>query len=580
MRTSARACLALLVLQPLLCAAAPPDLDRAFGDGGVVRLPGAVLHGLALAPAGVLYAAVGETDTDRLVRLSSTGAVDAAFHVRSTPPPYHGRSFFAALATADDSRVTALEQRGAFPVCEVVARRWRADGTADATFGTGGEARVAGGLRCLVGNLAADEAGTLYTTLLNDYLCCSDTSVLRIAADGRRADSIATASAIDAILPYVHGPVAVQADGRPVILLQASSGGFAAMRMAAATPDPGFGSQGVAWVNVPGESSGSGIAVARGRILLAGTTLVEGIRHIAVARLLDDGTPDPTFGYRGVALVALAGDGALEPYVTMAVQADGKTLVAGTIGVRAGDEVSTRPVVVRLAADGTPDRRFAHRGVALPDVPTGSRSFTLLVRPSGAIVLGTVRQAGNTLETLVVQLQGGERERDVEAGEPIAVEYFHAGQQHYFLTADVRELAWLDIAPSLGWARTGRSFRVWDAAVGTAHPVCRFWSDQTFAPKSSHFYTPYVHECEALRRGTAWRFEREAFFVRLPSGPAGTGSCPEGSQPLYRAYNDGIGGAPNHRYTTDPALLDQMIAQGWIMEGEATTRVFACVPPP
>jgi hypothetical protein len=37
-------------------------------------------------------------------------------------------------------------------------------------------------------------------------------------------------------------------------------------------------------------------------------------------------------------------------------------------------------------------------------------------------------------------------------------------------------------------------------------------------------------------------------------------------------------GAPNHRYTTDPALLDQLIAQGWSMEGEAQTRVFACVP--
>jgi hypothetical protein len=39
-----------------------------------------------------------------------------------------------------------------------------------------------------------------------------------------------------------------------------------------------------------------------------------------------------------------------------------------------------------------------------------------------------------------------------------------------------------------------------------------------------------------------------------------------------------MSGAPNHRYMTDPALLDAMVAQGWIMEGEAATRVFACVP--
>ena len=38
------------------------------------------------------------------------------------------------------------------------------------------------------------------------------------------------------------------------------------------------------------------------------------------------------------------------------------------------------------------------------------------------------------------------------------------------------------------------------------------------------------------------------------------------------------GGAPNHRYTISSSVLDQMIADGWIFEGEANTRVFACVP--
>jgi hypothetical protein len=38
--------------------------------------------------------------------------------------------------------------------------------------------------------------------------------------------------------------------------------------------------------------------------------------------------------------------------------------------------------------------------------------------------------------------------------------------------------------------------------------------------------------------------------------------------------------ALNHRCTTDPAVLDGMIARGWTMAGEAATRVFACVPVP
>jgi len=47
---------------------------------------------------------------------------------------------------------------------------------------------------------------------------------------------------------------------------------------------------------------------------------------------------------------------------------------------------------------------------------------------------------------------------------------------------------------------------------------------------------------------------------------------------LYRLYNNGMGGAPNHRYTTSLATFNTMLAQGWAFEGEANTKVFACVP--
>ena len=34
--------------------------------------------------------------------------------------------------------------------------------------------------------------------------------------------------------------------------------------------------------------------------------------------------------------------------------------------------------------------------------------------------------------------------------------------------------------------------------------------------------------------------------------PTLAGTCPAGTVPVYRLYNDGHGAAPNHRYTTDP----------------------------
>jgi hypothetical protein len=68
------------------------------------------------------------------------------------------------------------------------------------------------------------------------------------------------------------------------------------------------------------------------------------------------------------------------------------------------------------------------------------------------------------------------------------------------------------------------------------------------------------------------------FSLRLPEGPQGEALCGGGESPLFRLYNSGQGGAPNHRYTDDPALVDTMIATGWVVEGEAQTRVFACKP--
>jgi hypothetical protein len=51
-----------------------------------------------------------------------------------------------------------------------------------------------------------------------------------------------------------------------------------------------------------------------------------------------------------------------------------------------------------------------------------------------------------------------------------------------------------------------------------------------------------------------------------------------GTQPLYRLYNNGQGGAPNHRYTTRIDVRQQMITQGWVSEGYGPLGAIACVP--
>jgi hypothetical protein len=159
-----------------------------------------------------------------------------------------------------------------------------------------------------------------------------------------------------------------------------------------------------------------------------------------------------------------------------------------------------------------------------------------------------------------------------------AIEYYSPPLDHYFFTADGKEQQALDAGMIAGgWVRTGKSFSVGDYAFfdcqvveGKRHPVYRFTGEPNIGP-DSHFFTVSQDECAVVRDRTEWHwiFEGSPFWASEPVA----GTCPAGyrlePQPLYRAYNNGKGGTPNHRYSTDQSVIDQMVAQGWVDEGIA-----------
>lgn len=157
-----------------------------------------------------------------------------------------------------------------------------------------------------------------------------------------------------------------------------------------------------------------------------------------------------------------------------------------------------------------------------------------------------------------------------------AIEYRHADWNHYFITAIPGEVTALDTgAFGPAWSRTGYSFAVFvDPAPGRS-PVCRFFTGASFAPRSSHFYTPIPSECASLPQGGIWQYEGTVFHLVAPDG---AGNCGDGTRALYRLYNEAQGGAPNHRYTTSKTVFNQMVAAGWTPEGYGPETVFSCVP--
>jgi hypothetical protein len=72
-----------------------------------------------------------------------------------------------------------------------------------------------------------------------------------------------------------------------------------------------------------------------------------------------------------------------------------------------------------------------------------------------------------------------------------------------------------------------------------------------------------------------WQFEAVAFFMVNTDV---NGELPAGTTPLFRLYNNGMGGAPNHRHTTNRAGVRSNGRTGWVPEGNGPQTIFACGP--
>jgi len=161
-----------------------------------------------------------------------------------------------------------------------------------------------------------------------------------------------------------------------------------------------------------------------------------------------------------------------------------------------------------------------------------------------------------------------------KASDVTAVEYHHAAFGHYFVTALADEIERLDGGGFAGWSRTGATFKVFSGRVPASAEVCRLFND-SFGERSSHFYTADALECAKLRARGDWRFEGRVFSV-LPA--YFSGACPPFSTAVYRLYNNGRHGAPNHRFTQSTQARDAMLAQGWVAEGRGPAGVAMCSP--
>ena len=112
-----------------------------------------------------------------------------------------------------------------------------------------------------------------------------------------------------------------------------------------------------------------------GKIIICGGFITyNGDSHRFVMRLNSDGTPDSTFNAGGAGPNSAVG--------AVAIQADGKILIAGSFTAYNGDEAASDRVM-RLNVDGTRDPTFNAGGAG-----ADGNVFALAIQPDGKILIG------------------------------------------------------------------------------------------------------------------------------------------------------------------------------------------------
>jgi uncharacterized delta-60 repeat protein len=163
------------------------------------------------------------------------------------------------------------------------------------------------------------------------------------------------------------------------------------------TPDQTFNSSGLVAIRTQDQAFANAVTIQPdGKIVVVGaiSQVSTGLVALEVLRYNADGSPDTAFGSGGAAATRV--DGMDAEANAVALQPDGKILVAGTAHSTGGDR--DRFMVARFTSDGSLDTTFGTAGTASTPVGQGSAAgHGLALQSDGkVVVVGTAFFNGST----------------------------------------------------------------------------------------------------------------------------------------------------------------------------------------
>jgi hypothetical protein len=162
-----------------------------------------------------------------------------------------------------------------------------------------------------------------------------------------------------------------------------------------------------------------------------------------------------------------------------------------------------------------------------------------------------------------------------DSGLAPVVEFYHAASDRYFVTQDADEIRALDRDVESGWRRTGYEFLAYRPGEGDARlqRIARYRGRSQSTSGSYAFVPALSSEALALTIGESaadWTLDLADAFEVHAADPQ-TGACPLATVPVVRLTNSGADA--RQRLVSEVALVDRMIASGWISRGVAWCAV-------